>query len=194
MPTALQNALVVPTLLELAVRGERVELGKNGSELPEFHNWLSSYYPEATKRARARRVSGGQDAFYNSCQWAVKQLRRKSCLTAANHRNFDISDDGLEFLRSELHRILKQPRLRNLVLSIMDERDENDRELFMSLIARLAPDSMGRVFLRSSERYRAFLNAILEVDLDSLGGFLASAYELIQPVIAAEVGRKYELV
>lgn len=193
MPTALQKSLTLPILLELAVRGEAVNVGKRNSELGEFQDWVGSYWPQLTKRAKTRVLRGGQSEYYNSHQWAIKELKRDGFVRGKNYVDFNITRVGLRHVQREICGILSRPKMSEHVSAMMTEFDENGRELFVNLLRRLTPDEVHDVLEKSLSQHEVFLHAFLELDPDNLGGFLASAYEFIQPLVGNEMARRHRL-
>jgi hypothetical protein len=197
MATRFQKAIKLPVHIELAIRSAPVKLdGRTGSmskELKQFHNRVSEYLPLESEHRRARALERTpQDEFYNSVQWAVKELKTEKRATGVNYKHFEATVAGLDELRNDLLRFLYSLR-REKLEDLMAQVDGEGIQLFVALVRQLPAETLGSIIKAQHTRRRIFTEAFRALGATELVQFLKDARLPIRDALGPYLRTEYRV-
>jgi hypothetical protein len=187
LATALQISCQLPILMEIAVKQSRVNVSRSGTgrseDLAELQTYVAKYLPSDVVHVATRRRLGKQTEFYNSHQWAIKQLKADGYIAGRPNEYYEITQTGLTHLQAKVGRLLRLSSKHGELDGVIGHLDECDRELFINLLERLPSDVVGDLLRNAKTRRQLFLSAFAKLDASEIGSFLCSGYEAIQPLV-----------
>jgi hypothetical protein len=196
MPTRFQKAIKLPVHFELAIRHSPVRLdGRRAgmsTDLKQFHARVSEYLPTESKLRQSRILDSGQDEFYNSVQWAVKQLKAEKKATGISYSYFEASSSGFGELHHDILLFLCSlwPEQLDVLLSHLDSEGV---EIFVRLL-RLAPTKvLEKVVATQATRRQLFVEAFRNLPVAEMLAFIEVARAPMRDLMGHYLITQYRL-
>lgn len=174
--------LQFPLLLAVAFEGGEAHVSNQAGGLEAINSALAELYPHDYLNEK---TSEGRSQFENDVRNTRKKLVEWGQLKGNARKTWEVTEQGLERLRSSLHRMLKEISAEHddQLAELFSSRTNEWSDLFVLCLERIPAEEMAGVLARSRTYRDVFVNAVAVMPLEHLSGFVGCAFDLLMPFV-----------
>ncbi len=173
-----QDDLMLPLLMELSIRGGRVEIHRGSSGMDDVQDCLALLLK--TNPRDWGTVKNGQNRFRNWIQWAKKELMKNGYVTGAERIDWRITESGYGRLRTLIKEYVSNLGHRDKAHAdrfLFDLVDSCDFSRFNLALRLLDPSDLHAVVYESPTPHEMFCSAIDRISNSCLSEVILWSYE-----------------